>query len=147
MAPAVVLLIFRILAAILLLAFLGTVAWFIYQDIKASAIGSVPSQRSLGMLRVMTMGNQGSGQARSFALLPVNTIGRAANNTVVLDDEFVSSHHAMISLRGNQWWLEDMGSRNGTQLNDLPLETATVVSGGDIITIGNIRLKLELHPN
>jgi pSer/pThr/pTyr-binding forkhead associated (FHA) protein len=46
-------------------------------------------------------------------------------------------------LRGQQWWLEDLNSRNGTLLNDVPLHEATVVSPGDIITIGSTHLKIE----
>jgi pSer/pThr/pTyr-binding forkhead associated (FHA) protein len=49
----------------------------------------------------------------------------------------------LLSLRGSQWWLEDLNSRNGTLLNDSPLETPTVVTMGDVVTIGNTQFKLE----
>ena len=71
-------------------------------------------------------------------------IGRAQGNTIVIDDGYVSSEHVLITHRGKQWWIEDLGSRNGTLLNDLPLTETTVVSGGDIITVGGSQLRIEL---
>ena len=50
----------------------------------------------------------------------------------------------MLSWRSGQWWLEDLGSRNGTMLNDIPLTESAVISGGDIISIGGTQLKLEV---
>ena len=46
-------------------------------------------------------------------------LGRAASNTVVLDDEFVSSHHARVyrDTRSGQWAIEDLNSTNGTVVN------------------------------
>jgi pSer/pThr/pTyr-binding forkhead associated (FHA) protein len=71
-------------------------------------------------------------------------IGRASSNTVVVEDDYVSSEHALLSLRGSQWWLEDLNSRNGTLLNDIALDSPAVVTVGDVVTIGNTRFKLEL---
>jgi pSer/pThr/pTyr-binding forkhead associated (FHA) protein len=71
-------------------------------------------------------------------------IGRSASNAIVVEDDYVSSEHALLSLRGSQWWLEDLNSRNGTQLNEINLDSPTVVTIGDVMTIGNTRFKLEL---
>jgi pSer/pThr/pTyr-binding forkhead associated (FHA) protein len=49
-----------------------------------------------------------------------------------------------LSLRGSQWWLEDLNSRNGTLLNDIALDGPVVVTVGDVLTIGNTVFKLEL---
>lgn len=48
------------------------------------------------------------------------TLGRGTSNTVVLDDEYVSSQHARVSLdpTTHQWVLEDLGSTNGTYVNE-----------------------------
>ena len=50
----------------------------------------------------------------------------------------------LLAWRDGQWWLEDLGSRNGTVLNDAPLSDPTVISAGDVLTIGGVQLKLEL---
>jgi len=61
----------------------------------------------------------------------------------MLDDEFVSNEHALLTLRGRQWWLTDLNSRNGTLLNGVLLTTATIVSVGDVISIGDNKLVFE----
>jgi len=55
----------------------------------------------------------------------------------------VSAYHARISHQGGQWWLEDLGSRNGTHLNEIPVEQPLVVIFGDRIRVGRVVLQLE----
>ena len=144
MDPAILLLLLRLLGAALLLSFLGVIAWLIYQDMRATTSLLVERQRSYGTLRVMAAdGSDAPAEERLYPLAPVTSIGRAVSNTVILDDDYASSEHALLMLRGQQWWLEDLNSRNGTLLNDVPLHEATVVSPGDIITIGSTHLKIE----
>lgn len=144
MDPAVLLLLLRLLAALVLLAFLGVIGWLIYQDMQLTRELWAERGRAYGVLRVVG-GDQGNGRPADglYPLRPVTSIGRASANTIVLEDDYVSNEHAMLMLRGRQWWLEDLNSRNGTLLNDVRLDAPTVVSPGDVITIGNTRLKLE----
>ena len=53
---------------------------------------------------------------------PVTKLGRAAENTIVLDGTFVSAEHAVIVQRDGGWWLTDRGSTNGTAVNDRPVQ-------------------------
>jgi hypothetical protein len=145
MSPAVVLLVLRLLSALLLLAFLAAIAWLIYRDLQAAAAEVVAHQQQHGLLRLLGEKNGMAEETDTvFPLLTVTSLGRAANNTIVLDDNYASSEHVLVTRRGQHWWLEDLGSRNGTLLNDAPVEGATVVSAGDVITIGDTRLKIEL---
>ncbi len=75
-------------------------------------------------------------------LKAINLIGRAADNTIVLPDERVSAHHGRITFSGGQWLLEDLGSRNGTFVNDLPLDGPMVVTLDDRVQVGSIILEL-----
>ena len=72
-----------------------------------------------------------------------SSIGRSATNTIVLEDNYISGEHALLARRGQQWWLHDLNSRNGTRLNGIMITEAVVVSPGDIITVGEIDLKME----
>lgn len=140
------LLLLRLLAALLLLGFLGTIAWLIYHDMKVTAAELSDRQRQYGYLRVI--GNESDSPppiGTQFPLLPLTSIGRAPSNTIVLDHGYASAEHALLTRRGRQWWLEDLGSRNGTLLNETPLQEAAVVSAGDTITVGDVRLKIELE--
>lgn len=145
MSPEIVLFLLRLLSAAFLLAFLGTIAWLIYKDINLTTSLISERNRQIGSLRVIASELPDAPEIdQLFPLLSVTRIGRAANNTIVLDDEYVSSQHALVTLRGDQWWLEDLNSRNGTVLNDLPLEDLTLVTTGDIIAVGRTLFRIEL---
>ncbi len=143
MNDAILLFLLRLLSAILLMGFLGAIAWMIYQDLKRASLSTLEERRPKGHLRVVASESMTAGAGTVFPLLPVTRIGRSEANTIVLEDAFVSAEHALLSRREKQWWLEDLDSRNGTLLNDLPLEAGTVVSAGDVITIGSVALRIE----
>lgn len=71
-------------------------------------------------------------------------IGRAEDSTLVLDDDYASTRHARITQQGNQYYLEDLGSTNGTYLDRVRVTTPTAVPIGVPIRIG--RSVLELRP-
>ena len=144
MSPPLILFILRIGSAALLLCFLGLIAWFLYQDLRAARLASTSPTVRLGSLRVLSDTSGASENDTHYTLSPVTSIGRDSRNTIVLRDAFVSAAHALLTWRDSQWWLEDLGSRNGTLLNDVPLSGAAVVSAGDVFTIGGVRFKLEL---
>jgi hypothetical protein len=64
------------------------------------------------------------------------SVGRAANNTLVLSDDTVSWHHAQIWVEGDVPWLRDLGSRNGTFVNDERVVGASRLTDGDVVRIG-----------
>jgi pSer/pThr/pTyr-binding forkhead associated (FHA) protein len=78
----------------------------------------------------------------AIALQPRTTIGRAPDNVIVIGDPVVSAHHAAIALRGDGWWVEDLGSTNGTLINDRPLSGPATVASGDEIQVGPARFRV-----
>jgi hypothetical protein len=144
MTPEVLLFILRLAGAVLLLGFFGVIAWLIYQDIRVASASLAAQERSYGHLLITACESGEPAVGTRFPLLPVTSIGRSSNNTIVVEDGYASSQHSLISRRGDLWWLEDLGSRNGTLLNELPLTETAVISPGDIITIGETKLKIEI---
>ncbi len=71
-------------------------------------------------------------------------IGRDPACDCSLDDKTVSSRHTRLSFHHNQWWVEDMGSTNGTYLNQEPVSSTIVVTTGDQIRCGNINLSIQI---
>ncbi len=69
-------------------------------------------------------------------------LGRAAENAVRVVDETVSAYHARMWYQSGQWWLEDLGSRNGTRVNDVAVEQPLVLAYGDHVCIGRVCLEL-----
>jgi pSer/pThr/pTyr-binding forkhead associated (FHA) protein len=76
-----------------------------------------------------------------FTLQAVTSLGRKPSNSIILDDDFVSGEHSLISWRDGRPWLEDVASTNGTFLNDAEVTRPVSISEGDIVGIGGVRLK------
>ncbi len=139
----------RILAALILYAFLSLIAYVIWRDLRA-VVGSPHAQdaastRSTDSLAwlVVDDADTASQTEAIFAVLPPATLGRAQDNQIVLQDEWVSAYHARIDSREGIWWLTDLGSRNGTRLNDRLITETTPLAKGDIIGIGRLKLRFE----
>jgi pSer/pThr/pTyr-binding forkhead associated (FHA) protein len=70
-------------------------------------------------------------------------IGRADDSTLVLTDDFASSRHARLTNRGGQWYVEDLGSTNGTYLDQQRVQGPLLVTPGTPIRIGQTALELR----
>ncbi|MCG7594190.1 FHA domain-containing protein [Mycobacterium sp. PSTR-4-N] len=71
-------------------------------------------------------------------------IGRADDSTLVLTDDYASTRHARLSPRGPEWYVEDLGSTNGTYLDRAKVTTAVRVPMGTPVRIG--KTVIELRP-
>ncbi len=71
------------------------------------------------------------------------TIGRAPESTLVLTDDYASSHHARLVPRDGQWLVEDLGSTNGTYLDKTKVTGPTPVPAGAKVRIGKTVLELR----
>ncbi len=72
------------------------------------------------------------------------TIGRAADNAVVLDgDDFASGHHARIESQRDGVWILDLNSTNGTLVNGSRLDGRRQLREGDVVQIGDTEFRFE----
>jgi pSer/pThr/pTyr-binding forkhead associated (FHA) protein len=71
------------------------------------------------------------------------TLGRSQDSTIVLDDDYVSSRHARVFPQDGQWFVEDMGSTNGTYLDRTKVTGATPVKIGMPIRVGKTVVELR----
>lgn len=79
-------------------------------------------------------------------VLSSNIIGREPINDVVFPDPEVSRRHARIVSQNNNYYIEDLGSTNGTFVNGRRISIVTRLSNGDIIDLGeSIRLTFVLE--
>ena len=70
-------------------------------------------------------------------------LGRADDSTLVLDDDYASTRHARISQSGDDWYVEDLGSTNGTYLDRNKVSGQTRVPPGTPIRIGKTVIELR----
>jgi hypothetical protein len=131
---------------ILRLGFLGLVYVFLFlvarvllRDLRAASRG--PAEP--GRLVVLASPRGEPAVGTSFALDAVTSVGRDLTNTVVVDDPFASSEHALLTFRGRVWFVEDRGSTNGTYVNAQPITGPTAMGFGDQLQIGEVRFRLD----
>jgi len=138
--------ILRLLSGIVLLGVVLVLFRMVWREYEASARQADQVRRVYGQLVALaSIDNQLIPTGANYPLLPITSIGRSPTNTVVIDNAFASSEHAVIALRHGQWWLEDRNSRNGTQLNNEPVTLSTIVTGGDIVGIGTHYFQIVLE--
>ena len=86
--------------------------------------------------------DEASGQ--SFKLSPgVTAVGRLDDNQVQISHPTVSSHHCELRLGDGGLIVKDLGSTNGTFINDQPVAAEGVLHPGDILRLGDVRLAFE----
>jgi pSer/pThr/pTyr-binding forkhead associated (FHA) protein len=98
-------------------------------------------RRDVPQALVITQG-QLAGTSIALREAPV-TIGRANDSTLVLADDYASNKHARLVPRDGQWFVEDLGSTNGTYLDRTKVTAPTPVPIGMPIRIGKTVLELR----
>lgn len=98
-----------------------------------------------GRLRVSSAGSDRSLKVGQVLPLSLDTtLGAEAENDLVLRDQFISGRHARLHWDGAGWLIEDLGSKNGTQVNQAAVfpNRPVRIPTGALITLGDIRLEL-----
>ncbi len=78
-----------------------------------------------------------------YTLEEFNLIGRSDDASIKLEDNGVSRQHATIRCEGEHYWLVDLGSANGTYVNDSAITTARVLRDGDRVQFGTNMLNFH----
>lgn len=143
---------------ILRIAFIALIYLFLYQVGRVSVrelvtIGQVsatmPQQAPMqalasGMLELVDPAESGWQRGTQFALDYYTTIGRNPENSIAINDGFVSGSHAEISFNQGSWWLMDVGSTNGTQINGQAVRGKVQLHAGDIVSFGRVHLRAHV---
>lgn len=73
------------------------------------------------------------------------SLGRDAQNDLVIPDAQISRRHALLRRRGDLWEVEDLDSTNGTFVNDVPVSGVTALGPGDTLRVGQTTMRLEVE--
>jgi hypothetical protein len=100
--------------------------------------------RPVPTLTVVAVGESSRSRVgEAFALLQTNTIGRAPENSIVVNDQWVSKRHARIHFDGVGFLVDDAGSTNGTLVNGLPAGGGTPLTPGARVQVGSTVLEYQ----
>ena len=130
----------RLLFLVLVYLFLFLVARALWRDLRSAV---AVAGRSLGRLIVVASPHGVPPPGEAIEIDAVTTIGRDVNNSVVIEDSFASSQHAVLTFRGRSWYVEDRGSTNGTYLNGERVSGVVPIGFGDEIQVGQVRFRLD----
>lgn len=121
--------------------FLLCVVWVVWRDIVAA----VPARRGSAGRAFLVVVEGSRRQFKPGDRIPLEgaaSIGRDSDNQVVVDDGTVSGRHAAIVYRDGRWWIEDLGSTNGTWVNDQKVVRPQPLSHGDLLHVGRVSFRL-----
>lgn len=102
---------------------------------------AVPRRKGLPRLVVVEPKER---KGRVHDLAEEQTLGRAAGCQITLDDTYTSQLHARVFTKDGQWFVEDLGSTNGTYLNTKRVSSPLPLRRGDRIKIGATVLEAEV---
>ena len=137
----IVLLILRLLMVVALYAFLGWAVYTLWRDMKRQS-DLIEARKIPAIIVQVEMEDQIGSHSYSVSEL---VIGRDQTCDLVLDANTVSAEHARLSYHHQNWWLEDLGSRNGTYLNLERVTTAAILVSGDELQIGQVLIKISIN--
>jgi hypothetical protein len=103
--------------------------------------GGSPRPRGKGPTRLVVTEGPLRGTILPLGSSPV-LIGRSPGCTLVLDDDYSSSRHARLYPQGEEWFVEDLGSTNGTYLGENRVAAPTRVPTGTSVRIGHNVIEL-----
>ena len=101
-----------------------------------------PRARKGSPTHVLVVDGANKGERADLAQAPI-LIGRGSDAAIRLDDDYVSTRHARIAASGDQWFVEDLGSTNGTYIGSARITQPTTLTLGTQVRIGKTLLELR----
>ncbi|MBF4163969.1 FHA domain-containing protein FhaB/FipA [Nocardioides acrostichi] len=101
-----------------------------------------PPKRRGAPTHVLVTEGSNAGERADLASAPV-LIGRGNDAAIRLDDDYVSTRHARIAASGDQWFVEDLGSTNGTYIGTVRITQPTTITLGTQVRIGKTIVELR----
>ena len=142
---------------LLRIAFIGLIYVFLYQLAQVALRELVTIGRAVGqqerksatnrLTASLVVADPAESSFDAGEMIPLSTyttVGRGADNALVIDDSFTSSTHAEIVREGDDWLVRDLGSTNGTFVNGRRVNGQSWIRSGDEIAFGNVVVTFDL---
>jgi len=135
----------------LFVALIYSALFLVVVAVRREMAGRLPGRAALASTAVgrLVLHQAGSDPAVQpgavWPLTPTNTLGANPDNDLVLADALISGRHARLRWDGASWWVEDLGSTNGTLVNGQRLiaHTAQKIAPGAQLQLGDMVLELQ----
>ena len=145
---------------VLKIVFLALLYFFVFRafrsvvvDLRAPAPGAPQGQlaaqraprqssRGRGPRSIVVTDDRGA-KLGTHSLNGTLQIGRAEACHIQISDTYASQFHARIYSRDDSWWVEDLGSTNGTYLNQRRITSPSALRAGDRLKIGKTTLEVR----
>ncbi|PRR69085.1 FHA domain-containing protein [Clostridium thermopalmarium] len=134
-------LVLRLLIIVIIYIIIFWALRIMYKDIKGGNRRRVSRQLGLEVIKV----GDNKSNLKVGSVIPIHskmTIGRREDNLLVLHDQYVSGHHAVIFIKNNEYFIKDLDSTNGTLLNGKRLDKVLTLKLDDEIIIGEYIFKV-----
>ena len=137
----IITLLMNFIFVLVIYCFIFSIIRLIYMDIKsinyyrAIANGNFPYLKLINQRELLNYKVE-----ETYPLAKESTIGRQDKNNIVIKDPYISGQHAQISIKEGSYYIKDLGSKNGTYVNDKPLKSGYEwrLNNGDKIKIGQV---------
>ncbi len=132
----------------LLYAFLALASWLIYRELrpapaKEAARAPARPRKSGRKAKVVLLGDAPFRRQGSWEVQAEMVVGRAPECAICVEDEFASNQHARIYRAEGGYYVEDLGSTNGTYVNGRRINYPTELRYGDRIRVGRTVLEFR----
>ncbi|MBG0786595.1 MAG: FHA domain-containing protein [Anaerolineaceae bacterium] len=138
---ALLLFILRLLVVLLLYLFIGWIGYTIFMDLRKSTEKN--RKAYVSPITLIPLGED-LVEPKQYAQ-PEIIIGRDPANICHLEDSTVSLRHLKLFYRNQHWWAEDLESTNGSYLNGDPLLSPVILTDGDELQLGQVKVTVNLN--
>jgi adenine specific DNA methylase Mod len=128
--------VFELFAHIARYIFIGLIYYFMYNFLKVMIVDLMKGKEEHRDSGYLLLDDDGI----EYTLYKMNTIGRAQDSDIVLNDPYLSSKHALIYKKGSRMLIQDLHSKNGTFVNGKKIKKPMVLKDEDEVVIGSSKL-------
>jgi pSer/pThr/pTyr-binding forkhead associated (FHA) protein len=132
----------RLALVLVLYVFLLSVVRLSARALRPSPVEQAPRRTRPLRLIVVEPGTSNLQAGSTLVVADATTLGRAERVGLLIADPAISSEHARIWRNGSHWMVADLGSTNGTLLNDASLDGERPLATGDVLGLGTVRLQV-----
>lgn len=115
---------------IIIYLFVFQIAKMIFQDIKSTQVSKKGAYLKL---------IDDEDKDKIYPIRESLSVGRDRYSDIRLDYKFVSKNHFIIEEDGGEYYLSDLGSKNGTYVNGTKIDDEVILEDGDIIELNDIK--------